>query len=374
MSGSCVTNDVEDLFQEQAMKRNIRNRSIALCGLIFITNLLWSSIVSPKPIKIICSTDNPRESLHVVALKRFGKLVEKYSNGKLTAQIHYRGNKELPAIRGEEVNINLVMYGSKEFKIGKPVHVTVIASGNASLKAHVLEFLMLPYIFPNIQSAERLFRSDLMMTEINRIIAEKHNIRAIGWLVGGYRHMTNSKKPVTRLKDIKGLIIRTPRNRLMRDTYTAFGATVKTLNWGDTFNALKKGDIDGQENPYNVIFTSKFWEAKQQYVTTNGPFLWVGPILINEKFYQSLSIDLRNAVDKAAMEASEYEWNWIAQKNDIFKQRLLDNGMQILELEDKSKWIEVTHPLWEKSYRDIGYGKYEKGKALVDRILKIIRE
>ncbi|WP_163836267.1 TRAP transporter substrate-binding protein [Spartinivicinus ruber] len=293
-----------------------------LLGCQLLSYLWFIQVALSEPTTIICSTDNPKVSLHVLALEKFGELVSRYSNGELITKIHYRGNQKYPAISGEETNMNMVMSGLNHPKVKQPLHITVIASGNASLKAYILEFLMLPYIFPEIESAEKLFKSKLMTEKVNDILAKKHNVRAIGWLIGGYRHMTNSKRPVTQLDEMKGLIIRTPRNRLMRDTYLAFGATVKALNWGDTFNALKEKHVDGQENPYNVIYYSKFWEADQKYVTNNAPFLWTGPILINEIFYQSLPNKLKIAVNRAALEAAEYEWKWIIKKNIFSKKNL----------------------------------------------------
>ena len=191
---------------------------------------------------------------------------------------------------GEEDNMTMVMNSHQR------LHITVLASGNASLQASILEFLMLPYIFRDKESAIRLFKSSFMMEEVNEVLAEKHNVRAIGWLIGGFRHLTTSTKPVKTLQDIKGMNIRTPRNRLMRDTYIALGAEVVPLNWSDTFSALESGVVEGQENPYSVIVDSKFWNAKQKYVTNNGPFLWVGPMLINEEFFQRLPKDLQQVV------------------------------------------------------------------------------
>lgn len=322
--------------------------------------------VQSQPLKIVCSTDNPEGSLHVVALNKFDELVRQYSNGRLITEIRYRGNEELPAIRGEEDHVNMVMFGRGG------VDITVVATGNFSQRAEILNFLMLPYIFPDLHSAKTLFQSDYMLKDINKIITEKHNTRALGWLIGGFRHMTNSKRPVTKLRDMKGLTIRTPRNRLMLDTYIAFGAEVNPINWGDTFNALKEGKVDGQENPYNVIFTSEFWNANQKYVTNNGPFLWTGPILIHEGFYQKLTPELQDAVSRAGLEASRYQWEWIAERDEEYRQGLLANGMQVSDLEDKQNWIDATRTLWNKYYRNIGYGDEKQGKAVVDNVLNII--
>ncbi|WP_159084733.1 TRAP transporter substrate-binding protein [Dongshaea marina] len=339
--------------------------------------LLLQVLLSPasfaQTIHIIASTDNPKGSLHVLALEKFSELLNHTSSGELQLRVHYRGNSNLPAMGGEEANMNMVMGGFVSDK-GIPLHVTVIAAGNASLKARALEFLMLPYIFPDMNSAQRLFRSELMRKELNEIIATKHNVRALGWLIGGFRHLTNSRRHITRLEHIRGLIIRTPRSRIMRDTYKSFGATPKPINWADTFEALKSNQVDGQENPYSVIVDSKFWEAGQRFVTNNGPFLWVGPILIHEPFYQSLSKRNRALLERAASEAAEYQWRWIVEQNDQFKKILLERGMSIDELEDKERWIEASRPLWKQYYPYIGYGDPKKGKALINQVLQITRQ
>ncbi|MBF0235442.1 MAG: TRAP transporter substrate-binding protein [Desulfamplus sp.] len=333
---------------------------------LMITVSLQVDQGSAEPVAIVCSTDNPEGSLHVVALQKFDELVQKYSKGELKALIHYRGNEEYPAIRGEEVNVNMVMSGAGG------INVTVVAVGNVSQRAPILNFMTLPYMFPDMESAKRLLQSDYMLKEINGVIAEKEKIRALGWLIGGFRHMTNSKKPVTKIEDIKGLNIRTPKNRLMRDTYKAFGAETDPISWGETFDALKEGRVDGQENPYNVILYSEFWKAGQKYITNNGPFLWAGPILMNEDFYQKLTPEQQDAVNRAALEASMYQWDWIAKKDEGYKQALLDNGMEILDLEDKPKWINATRNLWEGYYSNIGYGDEARGKEVVEKALGVM--
>ena len=87
--------------------------------------------------------------------------------------------------------MNLVMLGMRDHKSKLPLHITVIASGNASIKAKVLNFLTLPYIFPDIQSAKKLFRSNLMKNEINQIIAAK--LILIQYLSTYYQHLIAAK-------------------------------------------------------------------------------------------------------------------------------------------------------------------------------------
>jgi TRAP-type C4-dicarboxylate transport system substrate-binding protein len=339
--------------------------------ILFVTMMMFAASVKAEPIKVICSTDNPENSLHVFALKKFAELLHDYSGGELQAEVHYRGNKQYPALRGEEVNVNMLMSTSSRAR--KELHVSVMAVGNAAQKVEPLGFLMLPYLFNEMESAKQLFESDFMMRELNDKIASRYHVRALGWLIGGFRHMTNSVRPVTTLADIEGLKIRLPTSRIMVSTYKALGADVKPISWSQVPDALKGGVIDGQENPYNVIVYSRFWELGQKYVTNNGPFLWTGPILVSDAFYTSLTESQQSAMMKAGADAARLEWDWIAQQNQDLQQKLLDHGVQIDNLEDKPDWVSRTRPVWEQQYELIGAGDAADGKELVDMALEQMR-
>ena len=338
---------------------------------LFLIMLSGTTHLRAEPITIICNTDNPKNSPHVFTLERFGALVHEYSSGRLRAEIHFRGNEAFPAIGGEEVNVNMVMFGQEGAQ--GIVHATVVAAGNAAQKIPPLNFLMMPYIFKDLESARKLFSSDFMTGEFNEQIARKYRVRVIGWLIGGFRHLTNSVRPVTRLADLQGLKIRLPRSRVMVSAYEALGAQVYPLNWGDVHDALKNGSVDGQENPFSVIAYSRFWEDGQKYITTNGTFLWTGPILISETFLQSLPRDLREIVLRAGLEAARAEWAWIdrAMENAIGK--IQRHGMIIQDLEDRPEWEKRTRPVWERHYAWIGDSDPGQGQTIIRNVLDQMR-
>ena len=185
--------------------------------------------------------------------------------------------------------------------------------------------------------------------------------------------MSNSKRQINTLVDLKGLRIRTPRNRLMRDTYLALGAVVDPISWAETFDALKNNMVDGQENPYNVIYTSQFWKAGQKYICNNGPFLWTGPILISNSFYKKQSPELQSALNRAGLEAAQLQWAWIKEKNSAYREALIKNGIKISELSDKDQWIQATRGVWDNYYMSIGSGNKDDGKRIVQKVLRIIK-
>jgi TRAP-type transport system periplasmic protein len=330
-----------------------------------LLGLLWLiGSVQAAPITLVCSTDNPLDSPHVLVLQTFARLLQEYSAGQLRAEVHYRDSAEFPAMRSEEVNVNMLLEDDQALQ------VTVVAAGNAAQKIEPLDFLMLPYLFNDSEQAQRLFSSNFMRQQLNQQIAEQYGVRSLGWLIGGFRHMTNGVRPVTQLKDLAGLRIRLPANRLMVETYSNLGAEAVPMNWADVPAALQSGAIDGQENPYSVITYSRFWDYQQKFITENGPFLWSGPLLINEKFFQRLSAEQQAQVSRAATEAVQAQWQNNQAQTAVLKQQLMSHGMRIDVLQDKPEWIKRSLPLWQEQYSLIGGGDMARGKALVEQAIR----
>ena len=306
-------------------------------------------------------------SQHVFCGIQFKALSEKYSNGRLEIELHYMGGPK-PNIGSDEDNARAIYQGT-----GLP-HVAILAVNNATAYTPILGFMTLPYIFPESKDAIRLFQSNFMKHEVQQSMIKTGHFRALGWLVGGFRHLTNSKKEVYTLSDLRGLKIRTPQNPIMLATYHAFGADVMPIKWTDLFDAMKKGTADGQENPYTLIADQKFWQANQKHVTENGPILWIGPLLINEGFYQSLPSDLQLVLDKAGAEAASLEWQWVVGKNLEAKKTMLAKGMKIVQPTDKEEWIKAAKNVWPRFYKLVGNGSARQGKEVIDKAVAVIND
>lgn len=338
--------------------------AILWLSVAFLSIPLVSSAQS-KPFKVIFSTPNALNSQHVFCAIQFKALAEKYSNGRLEIELHFMGGPK-PNIGSDEDNARAISQGT-----GLP-HVAILAVNNATVYAPILGFMTLPYIFPEPEDAIRLFQSNFMKHDVQQSMIESGNFRALGWLVGGYRHLTNSKKEVFKLSDLSGLKIRTPQNPIMLATYHAFGAEVMPIKWTDLFDAMKNGTVDGQENPYTLIADQKFWKANQKYATENGPILWIGPLLISERFYQSLPPDLQLILDKAGAEAASLEWQWVVQKNLEAKKVMLANGMKIVQPTDKEEWMKAAKKVWPRFYELVGNGNAKRGQGVIDKALAVI--
>jgi tripartite ATP-independent transporter DctP family solute receptor len=330
-------------------------RKWILVGMVFCFAL--ALIASPamagkKVYTIKYASSAPPGSFHVAYAEKFKELVEANSDGALKVNLFVGGQlgSEQDNVQGCSTNM---------------IQMSTMAVNNVTPFAPAVGFMTLPYMFPNIEDAYKLLR-DPFMDELNEQIVASANVRAVSWLVGGYRVLTNGKKEVLTPADLKGLTIRVPKNPIMIETDKAWGVDPVPMAWTELFNALQQGVVDGQDNPHVVNTASKFYEV-QKYITDIHYILWTGPCIISEAFYQSLPADLQTVVMKAAKEAAEYEWKWVAEQDAKALQECVDNGMKFSKPANNEKeWIEKGRSVWPKFYESVG------GKDTVDKILTIL--
>lgn len=329
------------------MKRLI---SCALVVCVCLGLPFAGSAAEYKKQTIMIATANPPGSLHVSALEKFREVLEGESNGRITVKAFYSGS-----MGDEQVN-------AKQLR-DQELHATVIFVGNMTSFSPTSTLLIFPYLFPRPEDAERFFKNEQFMNKMADQIAKESKMRPIAWLLGGYRHLTNSKRPIASLKDMQGIKFRVSLNETQLAAFRSWGLEPHPMAWAETFQALQQGVVDGQENPHTINRDQKFWEV-QKYVTPIHYMLWSGPLLVSETWYRKLDPDTRALVNKAARIAQDYEWQWIAEQDKLALRDCIEHGMIVTELTDEAVWIEKARSTWPQFYDKVG------GKAFVDEALE----
>lgn len=156
----------------------------------------------------------------------------------------------------------------------------------------------IPYAFPSSTIAW-----DVMDGEFGQALADhclqETGLRTLAYGETGYRHFTNSVRPVRTPADMRGLSFRVQTIPLYLEMVRGLGAEPQGIAWGEVPTALATGVVDGQENPISVIYGNNFYEF-QKYLTLDGHVYGVDHILINEDLYQSLSREDQAAFRRAA--------------------------------------------------------------------------
>lgn len=285
------------------------------------------------------------------AAEKFKELAESYTNGRVKVELYPNGQ-----LGDEQEIVQSLRSGA--------IEMGIVYTGNAQSLAPSIGVVMLPYMFKN--SEEAWYALDSILPSMNEKLVQEAGIRSLGFFEKGFRVLTNSKKPVNNLDDLQGLKIRVSPSELPIKTFKSWGINPIPMAWGEVFTALQQGVIDGQENPYTTIPAVKFDEV-QKYITEIHYMLWTGPLLMSEKFYQSLPSDLQGPVVKAAADAVAWERDFAAGLKDEAIVKCEAAGMILTGApEDEAEWQSKAQSIWPDFYDSVG------GKAWVDEALGIM--
>lgn len=216
--------------------------------------------------------------------------------------------------------------------IGGAQEMTVVST--ATLVGIVSDFGVydLPFVFGDEREADAILDGPF-----GQALAAKLNEKGLVGLVyweNGFRNLTNSKRPVTRMEDMQGIKLRVMQNPVYIDMFKGFGANAVPLAFSELFTALETGTVDGQENPVNTIQSSKFYEVQKYLSLTKHVYSpWI--VLASKKWWDKLSADEKKALQESANAARDFERKDSRESAGKALEFLKAKGMQVNVVSDK---------------------------------------
>jgi tripartite ATP-independent transporter DctP family solute receptor len=202
----------------------------------------------------------------------------------------------------------------------------------------------MPFLFGSAGQAFKVLDGPLGK-ELSDKSAEKGLI-VLGYWDNGIRHMTNSKRPITKVEDMKGLKMRTPPDTVLVDIMQSLGAEAQQIKFAELYVALQQGVVDGQENPLVNIHASKLYEVQKHLALTSHMFQMT-PFLIGKRSWDRLSEADRKAVTEAAAEATALQRKLSQESDDKLLAELKAKGVQVTTV-DKAAFEKATATVDDK--------------------------
>ena len=153
-------------------------------------------------------------------------------------------------------------------------------------------------------------------------------ITYLGSFHNGFRQLSNSKRPVTKPEDLKGLKIRVPGSAVYMNTFDALGANPTAMSWSEVFTAIQQGTIDGQENGCSITKSAKMDEI-QKYMTIWNYSYENDLFLVNTKIWESLPENTQQLIQECATEACNWGRDKLEADEEALIQGFRDVGMQV---------------------------------------------
>jgi tripartite ATP-independent transporter DctP family solute receptor len=289
-------------------------------------------------------------------VKKFAELVAAKSGGKHTV-------REFPSNQlGTEMQQQSALQGGVQ---------EMTAPAPTSLAGIVKEFGLLdfPFIVSTSQQADALTDGPVGQALFAKL-PEKGLVGLAFWDLG-FRNVTNSKRPIMKAEDLEGIKLRVIPNPVFLETFKTFKANPVPMSFSELYSALDTKAVDGQENPYAVILSNKFFEVQKFLSATNHVYT-ANTILMSKKFWDRLSPAEQKLVQQAALEARDYQRQISRAAATKAVADLRAKGMQINELPaaEVGRMRQMVKPIHDKFMAEYDPALVKTFRAELERIQK----
>lgn len=307
-----------------------------------------------KTIKFV--NQNAKGHPIVLGMDKFAEIVDAKSGGKLKVQVFPGG-----ALGSDQANVSALQGGTLE-----------MASMNSGIFASLVKDFAIydfPFLFANPAEADAVVDGSFGKNLHAKL--EEKGLVGLGYYELGFRHISNSKRPITKVEDIAGLKLRVIPNPINIDWVSALGANPTPLPFPELYAALEQKAVDGQENPVATINGAKLYEVQKHLALTYHQY---NPqsIVVSKKFWDGLSAGEKKIVQDAVTESIKYQREQSRTLASSLLETLKKNGMQVTELpaSEVAKLREKMKPVVTKHSANVGEATVNAMMAELARIRK----
>lgn len=263
----------------------------------------------------VATESAPGADQHLLATK-FKELAEGQSKGDITVEVFHSGQLGSQKQMQEQAQLGTIQ-------------MVTVASGMPELEAKygIFDF---PFLFQNRAHAYKVMDGAVGKSMADALVKGR-GLRVLACGELGFRQITNSKRPILAVDDMKGLKIRVPNNKFRMAAFEALGAAPTPIDYKELYGALQAGVVDGQENPLAAFKEKSMWEV-QKYISITNHVFTPACLLANEKWWQGLDAQNRTVMETAARDAA------------IWQRQQMANADETLLVEFKGKGVQIDNP------------------------------
>lgn len=315
-------------------------KRIFLKSLLALTAVAALGAAQAQTRTIKFANQNAKGHPIVQGMEKFAEIVEARSGGKLKVNVFPGG-----ALGSDQANLSALQGGTLE-----------MASMNSGIFASIVKDFAVydfPFLFSNPKEVAAVVDGPVGQ-QLHAKLEEK-GLVGLAYYELGFRQITNSKRPITKVDDIAGLKLRVIPNPINIDWVSALGANPTPLPFPELYAALEQKAVDGQENPVATIQGAKLFEV-QKYMTLTNHQYNPQSVVVSKKFWDSLPAGDRKLLLDAALESAKFQREQSRSAAAGILDALKKAGMQVNELPpaEMAKLRDKIKPVIAKHTASVG--------------------
>jgi C4-dicarboxylate-binding protein DctP len=333
------------------MKRLFRAQGFAALALLSgLTGIAVPQARSQEPIVIkfshVVAADTPKGR----GAERFKQLAEQLTHGRVKVEVYpnstlYKDKEELEALQLGSVQ----MLAPSLAKFGP-------------LGVKEFEVFDIPYMFPSEAFLQHVESGPIGRGLMARL--QSKGITGLAFWDNGFK-VFSANRPIAAPGDLKGLKLRIQSSKVLEAQMRALDAIPQVMAFGDTYQALQTGVVDGTENPWSNMYTQKMHEVQKYAVDTYHGYLGYA-VIVNTKFWSGLAPDIRSALESAMKDATAFEHDIARKENQDAMAAIEKSGRtKVIHLsaEQRDAWVKVLTPVRSEVAGRVG-------KDVIDEIVR----
>jgi len=307
-----------------------RNSRWLLCLLVALAAIAGCADESGRPLELKFGHVGAPGSLYAASAEEFARLANERLGERASVVIF--GASQLGS---DEVLLQKLRLGTIDFALPSTVMSSTFAE---------FGLFEMPYLVEDREHMGRI-EEEILWPALRPIVTEQgYDIIAV-W-ENGFRHVTNSIRPIDTPEDLAGVKLRTPRGIWRVKMFQTFGANPTPMPLSEVFVALQTGVMDGQENPLAQIVSSKFHEI-QPYLSLTGHVYSPAYVTVNADRWGRLPEDVRLILEETARETQRFVYDTAERMETEFLQEMVDANVVVNE-PDLESFVAASQAVYEE--------------------------
>ena len=283
------------------MKTQSRTRRMLLGAALATASLLFtlpSFAADPIDIKFshVVADNTPKGK----GAHKFKELAEKYTNGAVKVEVYpnstlYKDKEELEALQ-----------------LGSVQMLAPSLSKFGPLGVKEFEVFDLPYIFDGFDELHKVTNGPVGTQLLRKL--ESRGIKGLAYWDNGFK-VFSANTPIKMPEDLKGKKMRIQSSKVLEEEMRALGALPQTMAFSEVYQGLQTGVVDGTENTVSNYYTQKVHEVQKHMSLTDHGYIGYA-VITNKKFWDGLPPNIREQLEKAMKEATDYANRIAKEEND----------------------------------------------------------
>ncbi len=267
-------------------------------------------------------------SAQYICAEKFAQLVAERGGGAYEIKIFHSGSLGTETEMLQQIQLNAL-------------HMGIITLGPFDVFIPTVRVVDFPFLFTDYDHVDAVLDGELGQRVLDSLATA--GFKGLAFSENGFRHLTNGKRPVRDVADVKGLKIRVMESELHKELWRTLGANPTPMGW-PIYTELQQGTIDGQENPLSVIVVYNLAEV-QKHLTLTGHVYSAHINVANLNWFNGLDTATQDLFIQAARDAAAFQRAWNRDNEARFLAMLKEQGMQVIEAPDTASFRERSQAL-----------------------------